>query len=62
MAKILIRDLAENTTLDRQAMRVIAGGARNGGRQIPFDSLPERNKRIIDYPNTKPLKKSVLFK
>ena len=32
MATIVIRDLPENTALDREAMRAISGGARLGGR------------------------------
>ncbi|KAI5913039.1 hypothetical protein PA01_18585 [Azoarcus sp. PA01] len=32
MATIVIRDLPENTALDREAMRAISGGARVGGR------------------------------
>jgi len=36
MATIVIKDLSENTELDRQAMRAIAGGSRlrAGGRFV----------------------------
>ena len=37
MATIVIKDLSENTELDRQAMQAIAGGARlraGGGRFV----------------------------
>lgn len=62
MAKIQIRDLLENATLDRQAMRAIVGGARSTGRQLSFDSLMAGKKRIIDYPVTRPLTKGALPK
>ena len=48
MAKILIRDLVEDTTLDRKAMRAIAGGARRSGRGGPVDSVTVPQNTIKD--------------
>ncbi|MBI1890556.1 MAG: hypothetical protein HYS18_07920 [Burkholderiales bacterium] len=62
MSKIIIQDLVENATLDRKAMRAITGGARAGGRQTPFSDMTSRDNRVIDYPTTRPMTKSSLFK
>lgn len=40
MATIVIRDLPENTALDREAMRAISGGARLGGRPAGARAMP----------------------
>lgn len=47
MARIVIRDLTENTELDRRAMREIAGGARFRTQGI----LPQQRpgQRIVDF-------------
>lgn len=53
MASIVIKDLIENTELDRQAMTAIIGGSRRGGRPLPSQvSGPAlfRTTRIVDYP------------
>lgn len=43
---IIIADLSENSQLDRQAMRAIAGGARHSGRQTLVRS---KGAGIVDY-------------
>lgn len=50
MATIRIKDLSDNTELDRQAMRAIVGGARGGAR--PWQAIAGifENRRIVDYP------------
>ena len=50
MATIRIKDLSDNTELDRQAMRAIVGGARGGGR--PWQAIAGifYDRRIVDYP------------
>ncbi|NMG53996.1 hypothetical protein [Aromatoleum aromaticum] len=40
MATIVIKDLPENTALDREAMRAISGGARLGGRPTGGRAAP----------------------
>jgi hypothetical protein len=53
MTKIVIKDLAENTDLDRAAMTSIVGGARVRGQVNPAQANP-RATRVVDYPNTLP--------
>ena len=50
MATIRIKDLGDNTELDRQAMRAIVGGARGGGQ--PWQAIAGifEDRRIVDYP------------
>ena len=50
MATILIKDLSDNTELDRQAMRAIVGGARAGAR--PWQAIAGifQVRRVVDYP------------
>ncbi|MET0964696.1 MAG: hypothetical protein ABWY05_18045 [Noviherbaspirillum sp.] len=50
MATILIKDLSDNTELDRQAMRAIVGGARGGAR--PWQAIAGifQVRRVVDYP------------
>lgn len=72
MATIVIKDLPENTDLDRQAMQAITGGARlRGSRQgavraVPRDARapdPSRNTARVNVPpaGRRPVP-SILFK
>jgi hypothetical protein len=52
MATITIRDLSENTDLDRKAMQSISGGARarsRAGSLRPAGVGPARPQRIVDF-------------
>lgn len=42
MAKIVIKDLPENTELDRQAMLAIAGGSRMRAAGVPARAVARR--------------------
>ena len=53
MTKLVIKDLTDNTDLDRQAMTAIVGGARVRGSINPAQA-EVRSKRVVDYPNTLP--------
>lgn len=53
MTTLVIKDLADNTDLDRQAMTAIVGGARMRGSINPAQA-ETRSKRVVDYPNTSP--------
>jgi hypothetical protein len=50
MALINIKDLPQNTELDRKAMQAIVGGARAGTRPVDFAGTTFRSGRIVDYP------------
>lgn len=50
MATIVIRDLSENTALDREAMRAISGGARLGGRTAGARAAPRTVFRPVAAP------------
>jgi hypothetical protein len=54
MSTLVVKDLTESVELDRKAMRVIAGGARN--RQVMPGGTILRSTRIIDYPATIPFR------
>jgi hypothetical protein len=56
MTKLVIKDLAENTDLDRAAMTSIVGGARVRGQVSPAQANPraQNTTRVVDYPNTLP--------
>jgi hypothetical protein len=64
MATITIKDLSENTDLDRKAMQSISGGARfrsRAGSLRPAGTTPARPERIVDFrtgarPNSAPVK------
>jgi hypothetical protein len=52
MATITIKDLSENTDLDRKAMQAISGGARfrsHAGSLRPAGTAPARPERIVDF-------------
>jgi hypothetical protein len=52
MAAITIKDLSENTDLDRKAMQSISGGARfrsRAGALRPAGTTPARPERIVDF-------------
>jgi hypothetical protein len=52
MATITIKDLSENTDLDRKAMQSISGGARfrsHAGSLRPAGAAPARPERIVDF-------------
>jgi hypothetical protein len=52
MATITIKDLSENTDLDRKAMQAISGGARlrfHAGSLRPAGKAPARPERIVDF-------------
>jgi len=52
MATITIKDLSENTDLDRKAMQSISGGARfrsRAGSLRPAGTTPARPERIVDF-------------
>jgi hypothetical protein len=53
MTKLVIKDLADNIDLDRQAMTAIVGGTRVRGSINPAQT-EVRSKRVVDYPNTLP--------
>jgi hypothetical protein len=50
MALITIKDLQQNTALDRKAMLAIVGGARAGFRPTDLAGTTLRSGRIVDYP------------
>ncbi|REE91760.1 hypothetical protein [Cupriavidus plantarum] len=50
MAVIVIRDLSENTDLDREAMSAIMGGARAAGSPRWQSSRHAHLTRLIQYP------------
>lgn len=50
MANIAIKDLTNNTELDREAMTAIRGGARTRGYQPDLSPALFRSTRIVDYP------------
>lgn len=50
MSTINIKDLTENTDLDRKAMLAIAGGARRGGYAIPIEAKAVSEFRLVNYP------------
>jgi hypothetical protein len=64
MATITIKDLSENTDLDRKAMQAISGGARfrsHAGSLRAAGTAPARPERIVDFgtgarPNNTPAK------
>jgi hypothetical protein len=52
MATITIKDLSENTDLDRKAMQAISGGSRirsQAGSLRPAGADPARPQRIVDF-------------
>jgi hypothetical protein len=49
MATITIRDLSENTDLDRQAMQTITGGSRLRPQAGAAGAPPLQQKRIVDF-------------
>jgi hypothetical protein len=52
MATITIKDLSENTDLDRKAMQAISGGARtrsHAGALRPAGTAPARARGIVDF-------------
>jgi len=52
MATITIKDLSENTDLDRKAMQSISGGARvrsRAGSLRAAGTAPARPERIVDF-------------
>lgn len=49
MARIVIRDLTDNTELDRKAMREIAGGSRFRTQGTLPQQRPGQN--IVDFRN-----------
>jgi hypothetical protein len=52
MATITIKDLIENTDLDRKAMQAISGGARarsHAGALRPAGTTPAQPHRIVDF-------------
>ncbi|WP_198118571.1 hypothetical protein [Massilia rhizosphaerae] len=52
MATITIKDLTENTDLDRKAMQAISGGARarsHAGALRPAGTAPARPHSIVDF-------------
>ena len=49
MATIVIKDLTDNTDLDREAMAAITGGARSRGA-AGMGRMPTPGTRIVDYP------------
>ena len=62
MATIVIKDLPENTDLDRQAMQAITGGARWRGRTGAPVRIPARELRAEPpAPKRRPVM-STLFK
>jgi hypothetical protein len=50
MAKLIIKDLADNVELDRGAMAAIVGGARVGARSSMAAPLVPASRRVVDYP------------
>lgn len=50
MAKLIIKDLAENVDLDREAMAAIVGGARVGARSSIAAPLVPVATRVVEYP------------
>lgn len=50
MATIRIKDLSDNTELDRLAMRAIVGGARGGGKPLQAIAGIFEDRRVVDYP------------
>jgi hypothetical protein len=64
MATITIKDLSDNTDLDRKAMQSISGGARfrsRAGSLRAAGTVPARPERIVDFrtgarPNGTPVK------
>jgi hypothetical protein len=50
MTTIKIKDLSDSTELDREAMRAIVGGARDGSQ--PWQAIADvfKDRRIVDYP------------
>jgi hypothetical protein len=50
MAKLIIKDLADNVELDREAMTAIVGGARVGARSSMAAPLVPASRRVVDYP------------
>ena len=50
MATLNIKDLSDSTELDREAMRAIVGGARNGSQ--PWQAIVEvfKGRRLVEYP------------
>lgn len=52
MATITIKDLSDNTELDRKAMQAISGGARlraSAGAPRPGGVQPSGSQRIVDF-------------
>lgn len=52
MATITIKDLSDNTELDRKAMQAISGGARlrsSAGAPRAGGIQPSRPQRIVDF-------------
>lgn len=52
MATITIKDLSENTELDRKAMQAISGGARarsRAGALRPAGTAPAQARGIVDF-------------
>lgn len=49
---ITIKDLPENTDLDRKAMAAITGGARIRASQTILASTMPRRTLIVNYPTT----------
>ena len=52
MATITIKDLSENTDLDRKAMQAISGGSRarsHAGALRAAGTGPARPQRIVDF-------------
>jgi len=50
MALITIQDLPRSDNLDRQAMRLIAGGGHPGVAPVRIDQAKAGSGRIVDYP------------
>lgn len=53
MARISIQDLPYSEALDHQALRVIAGGSRNGVRPLELPQTQNARPgqcRVVDYP------------
>jgi hypothetical protein len=50
MARITVKDLERNETLDRQAMLAIAGGSRSGARPVGRQPTTQALNRVVDYP------------
>lgn len=51
MSTITIKDLTENTALDRKAMLAIVGGARRGGYSLPLETQSPAAVRLVNYPS-----------